>query len=94
MIGGTPPVTDAGYHARHPDWRHSYHLLRHELLEQWLADREAGKRIQVAMDRWVPSVGLTREDLERYADAWCRAILDQAVNKDSDPIEVGRGWGA
>lgn len=94
MIGGTPPVADAGYHARHPDWRGSYHEMRHEILEQMLADRESGARIQVAMDRWVSSVGLAREDLERHADEWARRILDQAVNQDDDPIAVGRGLGA
>jgi hypothetical protein len=94
MAGGTPPLEDKGYELRHPDWRHSYHLTRREIRDQMLADRESGARILVGVDRWVPSVDLSRDDIEQLADDLTRRILDQAVNQDADVIDVGRGLGA
>jgi hypothetical protein len=90
MVGGTPSVVDREYLAAHPDWRWSYHSMRLKILNQFRADREACKRIQVD-GRWVESAGLTLHDLESMADRRARETLERAVARRGDAIEVGRG---
>lgn len=89
-MAGTPPI-DKGYDQRHPDWRESYHVMRRDLRDQFLRDREVGMRIDVGGGRMVPSSDLSADDIERIADERARRVLDQAVNRDVDVIAVGKG---
>lgn len=91
MTGGTPPVNDAEYTRLHPNWRYSYQSMRSDILQQYRFSRESCKKIQVTGEKWVDSAPLSLSDLERLADEKAREILEIAIRRRKDVIEIGRG---
>lgn len=86
-----PPSVEESYTLRHPDWRHSFQVQQQELLEQLYIDQSNGARVQRADGEWVESGALRRPDLEQIAHDWAVKSLEEAIAREGDAIEVGRG---
>lgn len=91
-MSGNPSV-DTTYTQRHPDWRHSYHEMKTDLLDQLVTDREVGRKVEQDRDRWVHSADLGMSELVEIADRRARQVLEEAIRQHEDPIEAGRGLG-
>lgn len=86
-----PPSVDESYTLRHPDWRHSFHVQQKECLEQLYIDQANGAKVQLPDGTWVESGGLRRDDFETIARGWAVKSLEEAIAREGDAIEVGRG---
>lgn len=83
-MAGTPAGVDPDYQRRHPAWRESYHQMQRDILLQYRYDREAGKRIQVEDDRWIPSSGLSLDELQLLSERRARQILERCIRRRED----------
>jgi hypothetical protein len=71
------------------DWRASYREVRGAIYDQYVIDREVGRRVQLEKDGpLVDSFDLTHDDLSAAADRRARQVVEEAIRREEDPKAV------